>query len=324
MKKFFVKVAVVSLAVIALTASPAFAAQTRTLPANNTYYAIDCQTNDGTLVTVDVATSVATVVGSNTPTPNTDCAYQAAWDSTDESLFWIAFSGGSSTTLMKADLSTGSSTEVAPFSSPGSNAMAMAIDDQGNAYVITESTATPNTEAVFSLNLLTAEMTWIADLQNTEGQYACVYAFAFNPSDGNFYLNCISSPMDTSIRMVNVTTGATTSACDNPSGTGLSGFAFDENGIGWTADGGYSDLASFDVTQADCGWQSGGRITLNGSDWYTGSNAIVFTPSPDSGSGDSGRQLPATGVSAGGVIAAAGLSIALIAAGLALTRRRRA
>ena len=328
MKNFFVKVAVASLAAITLTASPAFAAQTRSLPANNTYYAIDCQTNGGTLVTVDVATSVATVVGSNTPTPNTDCAYQAAWNSIDESLYWISFSGGGSATLMKADLSTGSSTEVAPFSAPGSSAMAMAIDDLGNAYVITDSTSNPNADAVFSLNLMSGAMTWIADVQNTGGQYACVYAFAFNPGDGNFYLNCISSPMDTSIRMVNVTTGATTSVCDNPSGSGLSGFAFDENGIGWTADGGYSDLASFDVGQADCGWQSGGRITLNGSNWYTESNAIVFTPSTDPGSGpdsgDSGGQLPATGVSTGGVIAAAGLSIALIAGGLALARRRRA
>lgn len=326
MKRLAFASAAATAILLVLGGTPAQAAQTRSLPAGNAYFAFDCPgggSGVGEMATFDVLTSIGTIVGSNTPTPNTDCASQAAYDAVSDSIYWVSW--GATETLMKADVTTGESVEVGPFSASG-GANSIAIDDQGNAFAIVEADTdhpTPTGEKLYSLDLTTGDMTFIAGLGGGVGAYgsACVFSFAFNPKDKQFYINCDSLSYE--ISTVDVTNGDVALACDFSAdpGTNVLGISFDTNGIGWTADGGYSNIASFDVTQASCGWEGGDTISVDGTGWYTVSNAITYSATPPPG--PTPDNLPSTGASQGTAIAsgvAAGVAFAL-AAGVFLMRR---
>jgi hypothetical protein len=284
--------------------TPAMAAQSRTLPEGEVFYAIDCQDSVGQMATVDVLTSVATLVGTNAPTPNTTCAGPAAWDVTTGNMYWTSWNGPD--TLMLADIETGQSTEVGLFidGSFTIGSDGIAIDDVGNAYLVDQGSETGDDGRttgmkLYSLDLATGAATYIANIQGMTGIFPCVAAFAFNPADGGFYLNCDSGAVANKLMKLNVTDGTTTIVCTWTHD--IWGLAFDSNGIAWVpdADGG---LASYDVSLGgDCGEQLGASITLNGLGWYTGSNIIatLSTPPAPAPAPAPAPELPSTGMSAG-------------------------
>ena len=314
--------AVATTCVLLLDAMPAQAAQTRLLPTGEVYVAIDCNLWDGSMAMFDVATSVGTNIGSNTPTAHTNCAAQGAWDPTSSAVYWL--SPSTPNYLMKADVTTGQSLEVAPISGTNSAARSIAIDDEGNAYLIARwfdyVVPDDSLQILYSLDLDTGEATEIATIDVGDAQTGnCYYSFAFNPADQQFYTNCRDNYL---IKEIDVTNGSLVTVCDFTADPGapIAGFAFDSSGIGWTANGGSQNIASFDVTQPDCGWQAGAAKTVNGSSWLSFSNAIVPVALPDK----SPDELPSTGESQGTLIASvysAGTAFAL-AAGVFLARHR--
>ncbi len=291
-----------TIAVVAMGASmtPAMAAQSRTLPEGEVFYAIDCQDSLGQMATVDVLTSAATLVGTNVPTPNTTCAGPAAWDVTTGSMYWTSWNNPD--ILMIADIETGQSTEVGPFvdGSFTIGSDGIAIDDAGNAYLVDQGSETgadgrTTGTKLYSLDLATGAATYIANIQGMTDTFACVAAFAFNPADGGFYLNCTAGAVTNKLMKLNVTDGTTTIACTWTHD--IYGLAFDSNGIAWVPDSTVG-LASYDVSLGgDCGEQLGASITLNGDGWYTNSNIIASLSTPPAPA--PAPELPSTGMSAG-------------------------
>lgn len=287
--------------VAALSAQPAAAAQTRTLPDGEIFYAVECQDSLGVLASVDVLTSVATVIGSNVPSPNTGCAGPAAWDATTGTMYWTSW--GNDDTLMVVDIETGQSTEVDQFMDGsfmiGSDGIA--IDNLGNAYLLDQGDETglgdgrtPGTK-LYSLDLTTAQATFIANVEGMNDPGACVAAFAFNPADGGFYANCETDSGVETLAKIDVTDGTTTVACTWSHG--IWGLAFDSNGIAWVPDAGNTNLVSYDVSLGgSCGEEVGTPIQVNGVGWYTGSNVIATPLIPNSPVSPE-PELPATGIS---------------------------
>jgi hypothetical protein len=308
------------LAAAGLGSSAAMAAQTRALPEGEIFYAIDCNDSIGQMVTVDVLTSAATLIGANTPTSNTTCAGPAAWDPSTGTMYWTSWTNNPDT-LMVADIETGQSTEVGPFmvgSSPiGSDGIA--IDAQGNAYLLDDDGdgSTPVGTKLYSLDLATGAATYIANVEGMTGSFACVAAFAFNPADGGFYANCDTGSGTETLVKIDVSDGSTTVACTWTHS--IWGLAFDSSGIGWVPDNGDANLTSFDVSLGgSCGEEVGTPIQVNGVNWYTGSNVIATSSTPPGP--EPTPVLPATGmsehqmaVSAFAAVVAMSLAVALFA-----------
>ncbi len=322
--------------VAVLTAGGAVAASAvvaqRSLPANNHFYAFD-----GTggapvpnIVDMNVSTGVGTIVGNPTPPTHNAQPYSGTFDPTTQLGYWVAtmsnpsVTGGLTTYLMQADLTTGISTDLGAMQGVGGwptpPVTALAIDTGGHAYAI----AFESGNYLYSLDLTTRQLTNRKAVQFPASNSKCLWAFAFNPKDNNFYINC----EDRYFYKLDVATGVATLACTEPVGYwGSDGIAFDTNGIGWMDYGMPPNpqvigILSFDVTQADCAVSSPSIArTVSGiTNFDSQAMALSYplpapnpTPSPSPTPSASEAALAVTGVSLGnGVVEGVAAGLALI------------
>ena len=180
-------------AVAALVTAPLFAAlpaaasplaPARSVPADDTLIGLSCDWNRGSdrleLSTFDPATGVGTRVGAAPETEVYFCAFSIAWDRVADSCtaFSIARGPDDPTALLRTDLRTGLSTQVAPITLNGTRvwASSMAIDDAGLAWVIYN-------DALYRIDLTTGVLTPVVAITG-----ASVAALTFNPLDGQWYV----------------------------------------------------------------------------------------------------------------------------------------
>jgi len=300
---------------------PALAAQTRQLPPGNTLFVVDHGDCVGDLATINVAANQANHVGTNTPTTHTTCSFGAAIDPTSGFLYWVSrdWPTPGDRWLMKANLTTGRSTEVGYL---GSNPnFQIAIDDQGKAFTTFWA---GSTEKLYRINLANASLTYVADVAS--GGNSNSFGFAFNPKDKQFYINFSDDPAR--ISRLNVATGSLQSVCFAPGGSVyLYSMAFDSAGIGWSgAMTGTGDLGSFDISQSDCGFEYvAGPTSMTGKPtWWNGGVAINY---PATTPNVSTNALASTGMDSSSIVALALTATGLLIIGaisLSVVRRHRA
>lgn len=213
-------------AFVALGAAAPANAEPGVLPADNKIFAIDCDNNNvGLMWQVDPTTAALDPIGE--PTPDLACAGPAAFDLTSGLGYWIEWSEVS--TLMTADPATGALTPVGVFTEAGTDntifAASIAIGADGSAYVIGGTGDYDN--ELFSLDLDTAELTYIGDIGGDEGWWS----FAFNPADGKFYGYDVNEFGFSVIDVVAAT--ATSIVSDDDSPLEVYGIAFDSSGNVW-------------------------------------------------------------------------------------------
>lgn len=269
----------------------AVALASRSLPAGNSYYAFDCSGGLTTSITTfNVNTGVGTVVGTPVLPTHAACAFGASYDPVSQSAYWVStisnssHCGGLDTYLMRANLTTGVSTEIGLLQATGActtpAVTSTAIDASGHAYAI----AFESGNVLYDMDLVTHQLTnrrVLSPAMNSK----CMYAFAYNPTDGHFYANC----EDRYFYRVDVASGAVTLACKEPVNYwGSDGIAFDSNGIGWTGYGmppnGQQPIGilSFDVSQPDCNVSTSIAMTVAAiPNWDSYANAISYPlPAP--------------------------------------------
>lgn len=314
------------------TTLSASAAQTRSLPAGNTFYALDCGDDVGLVAKVDVKTSKGVLLGLNTPTPpNTNCASGGAWDIKSKSLIWLSRynnAGTPSPRLFKTNLKTGAATEIVALGFGGelNGPKTMAIDDQGNGYAILSNKLADD---LYTLNISSGAMELVGPVNGLANDYTnpdyfpegmgCVNSFAFNPKDKNFYINCTHGPNPTKLLRLDVTTGDTTPVCDL--GTNFYGIGFDSKGIGWIASTDNAEIGSFDIgVSGNCGVQIGAAETVATNEYWE-SDAVVIGYGLSTSS-SSKSELASTGPSVEAVYSV-GFAVISILAGTFLVARRR-
>lgn len=263
-------------------AHAAVALPSQPLPEGNVLYAFDCESAPfGEFVNVNVSDFSATLVGTNVSTAHASCAEQAAFNPVTSEIFWISLFGSNESWLMKADLQTGSSTEMGrmTLNTVGKTITALAIGADGRAFAIGYDTQVQGS-VLYSVDLSTAALTSVANLDPTliTGN---VYSFAYNPKTREFYLQSGNAV----VRQIDVSTGLTTVACTYAAQTTMYGFSFDQNGLAWTTymafylstrGGGYIDVSS-----PTCEPRIVGTLNIGGTTWYSESPVVSYPVSTD-------------------------------------------
>ena len=284
------------LVTLGLVAAPlaASAVGTRTLAANNKLFGFDGLGSGtyGNLSQLNELDGGNTTIGTRgTFSPN-GFPYQASFDATSGSIYWINsdFQNAIPNYLMKANTTTGISTLVGEFKD-GATATpidSMAIGPNGDAFAFSEG-------KFYSIDKATGALTLI----NASTGQTRFYSFAYNPADQNFW--AISNDNDGGFYTVNVATGAVTLQLAIGSfpnlGAGTSAgakrvysIAFDQNGSVWGVNGN-GDLFSSVVTGTNAADFVTG-IQLVGAPGQTATNSIAISypvsNGSNNGSGNSG------------------------------------
>lgn len=268
----------------ALASPAAQAAQTRTLPAGDTLYAIDCEDGLGELVTVDVSTAVLTAVGEGYG-PDADCAAQSAYDADSGIAYWVAWADVD--TLFSLDPTTGESTLIGSVETGIDeflNVGGLMIGQGGTLFAL-YSTFDEDLQAyalnLASVNKSTGTMTFIAEVDATAFEDN-MWSSAYNPADNAFYFID-----EFTLYRLNVATGAATSLGNNGSGVRWNGLAFDSEGTMWSTGRDPVESATIDGwTSADDNQETDAPTTLDGDDWYSGSPFIVSSGLAETGAGE--------------------------------------
>jgi LPXTG-motif cell wall-anchored protein len=316
-------VASLSIATLAvLTATSAQASSARTLPAQNSLYAVTCNDRPfGEILSVDVATFAGTLIpGSGSTDPQYACAFQGALNPTNGDVYWLSVIA-TEEYLMKVNLTTGVSTVMGQIKLNGTpiQAQAIAIGSDGIARATVESPTDPLIHTLYSLDLTSGALTNPVTLTGLNVTSA-IYSFAFNPKDSQFYAKSAGNR----ILKVNVSTGATTDACIfSTAFFKVNGFSFDQNGIAWSVDmtgGG----GSIDVSQSGCAPQAVAELKLNNTGWYSQSPLVTYpitAPAPAPSDNTASPTLANTGVDGSSLLTFA--TVALLAGGGVLFGARR-
>jgi hypothetical protein len=322
-KLLTVGVGVVALSLSLTLAGPANAAQTRTLPAGETLYAIDCQDSNGQLASFDVTTAIGTAIGTGTTDSHVDCAADATFDVATGKVFWAAWS--TKNELFSMDPATGESTYIGIVDTAEPTlhfVSALMSGADGVLYVVysTNDNENDNPQRLGTVDTATGTVTFTHDLLDGGDLLLNedVWSGDYNPADGKYYVIDNHELFD-----LDVTTGSLTSQGLNPFGVKWYGLAFDSTGVMWST--GKSVVSSSTID----GWSTVGNqedstndTTIAGQDWYSESNFIipVSVPAPVVE-----PTLAATGVNGAqlGLIAAGGAVVALFGAGVAAAGRRR-
>ena len=348
-------VALGSVLVALAAAVPAHA--TATFPDTDGMYVIGCGKNvqsggqystyynDGStplntiqLFSVDPTSAEATPIGNGTGSNVTSgqpysytCESEPAWDPTTNTAYFRAQINDGSTSydaLMSMDLATGVATEIAPFtgfsSAPagcGSGYQGMAIADDGTAYVY------DSNSCLHSLNLETAEVTYIGGVENANNGRYYAQAWSLDPATQvwqvlEMYDGFLSSA-DTSTGMLS-DSGPTVTFDESYDPQSLE---FDSNGQGWAINVAFNigtmtstsylyslDAASGSVTKV------GTTRTVADGDFYT--EALLVTR-PVAGPTPSTPTLPETGIDARAFSTIAMVGVMAMIGGLAVLMRRR-
>ena len=231
-----IRTSLVSAVVLSLTmwsAQSASAAQLRTLPTGNVIYGIDDNTAIGKVYSIDPLTSTPTALaGNSAPSPCGDSAYQSAYNPASGKAYFMCWNSPR-TDLYELNLSTGAATLIGNIqdgSSVNVDAVSLAIDAQGNAFVYDQN-------ALRALNLSTA----VAGSVIGPSSGWNPLAFSFNPADQQFYVVNNTSASNVQLYKIDVSTGARTLLVSNAgfpiTGSNLTkrvlAMAFDSNGTLW-------------------------------------------------------------------------------------------
>lgn len=294
----------------------ALAAQTRTLPAGETLWAVDCEDIRGELVSFDVATAVGTSIGDSAGDDFIDCAGPGSWDPATGLGYWVSWTNAMPYHLFSIDLETGASTDVGELIEDGvtyNNYYGLIIDPEAGAFVINPIPG--NLVHLSRVNLSTGVATAVGDLTLDGASYAdhnSIWSAAYNPADGKSYFIDVYGG-DNKLYSIDLETAEVT-LIGNSVEPEWYGLAFDSNGVMWTT--GQSLVCSSTVE----GWGvegveecSDNGTTVDGSGWFSESNFISYTY-------DAHSDLAATGFDPSGIIFGA---IGLIVTGVAVTVRRR-
>ena len=275
----------VSVTMIGLTASPAFAASARELPAGSALYAIDCDSAPNQLYSLDTATAQATPVGVGTDPANGTCAGPGAWDTIGQKAYYVDWDGVDA--LRSMDVTTGVSQEVAPFATADGTAVSyvesIAIGLDGAAYAIAYGNLMSSGSALFSLDLSTGVLDYIADTGDMDGDF---YSFSVNPSTGDFYVVDdegaiasidVTTGVQTPLGTVNLETDGDPLTDDND----IYALVIDSNGIMWMQNYGvYSDLWSLDLADIGGAAIQSGTIATDVADATTqfDTESLILAP----------------------------------------------
>jgi len=156
---------------LSFAAAPAYAAGT--LPDTDLLFAITCDNDPAAFFSVDPATAVGTLIGTDTTVPG-DCGGPAAFDPTTGKSYYISWGATGQLALM--DVATGKAIAIGGFA--GGNSPypdSIAIGNDGKAFVISG-------DQLYSLDLSTAMLTTVGQLADT-----CLYGFAVDPTTGTYY-----------------------------------------------------------------------------------------------------------------------------------------
>ncbi|QYH36798.1 hypothetical protein [Salinibacterium sp. M195] len=265
--------------VLALTgvATAANAAGTRTLPVDNSLYAITCPyysddsaaTPNNQVLVVDEQTAEATAIGTGTEIDSSNCTGSFTVDPTTGTVYaLVATDDYDFPILVTVDLTTGVSTKVADVTEGGipTYASALAIGLDGAAYALYDGD-------LFSLNLSDGVMVYIGSSLNY------VWAFVSDPSSGLFY----ALDEDGELFEIDITDGSYVSSATLSFLTEATySLTIDTNGVFWlgedldAVDEYSTTLWSFTLADPNISAENAGVLTLNGEVPY--SMALVVGP----------------------------------------------
>lgn len=312
-------VGIVALGLTLSMAGPASAAQSRTLPAGETLFAIDCQTDIGQLASIDVASAVGTAIGTGTSDSHVSCAADSTYDVTTGKVFWAAWAENNE--LFSMDPSTGVSTYIGTLDTAVSTidvVSALMSGTDGVIYAL-YSRGSDNAQQLGTVDTTTGTITFLHDVRNggdllLDGN---LWSAEYNPADSKFYV--INSE---ELFSIDVTTGLLTSKGLKEGVDVWYGLTFDSNGVMWST--GRDSVASSTVD----GWSTPGNqedsdsdTTLDSASWYSESNFIILAsvPAPPVEPALANTGVNSTQV---GYLAAGGAVVALLGAGIILAGRR--
>lgn len=215
---------------------------------------------------------------------STACATQPAYDPKTGVAYFIENASGNGT-LASIDTTTGASTQIAPLVStthPFISPRSIAIDAAGHAYVMAYDNESGDIE-IFAVNLLTGALS--AEVVAGSGN-ADIYAFAFDPANGLFYVVQSGGAIFT----VNPTTGADSSIALFSSGLDVNSpevwsAQIDSNGIMWVQGLDQNDNSSYLAT-ADLNTEPmttdlvGSIVYHDDASYNVSTDAILITPTP--------------------------------------------
>jgi hypothetical protein len=280
-------------ALIALSPSSALASGAG-LPAGDAIYVLNWS---NTLVNMDTSGSETPVSVGGSPVATPTVSGGTAFNSTNNSIYTTV--GPYPNVLKKTSLDTGVTSDIgtAWFGNQSTSVYIerLAIDDQGNAYVISDMVDN-TTITLYSLNLQTAELTLIHEveaLREPNVSQFNVRSIAYNPLDQKIY--AIRGNNTATLFSVNLT-GTTVTEIGAKNGTqvddGIWGnFAFDSAGKMWSIVG--INLRSTTPST----WATTPSIVENTQALASDSqyaNIVVTRPEPAS-TPDSGESLANTG-----------------------------
>ncbi|MGX5682585.1 hypothetical protein [Schumannella luteola] len=305
--------AAVSIAASLAVATPASAA-VGSLPAQDRLFQVGCNDAPGAVLSaLDPDTLVTTII-STAAVPDA-CAAQGSVDPTTGLGYWISWVGADSF-LAVTDLETGEATTIGELTESGTGdilgAQSLAIDDAGNAYLMgqnrTDSTAQSQ---LYSLDLTTAQATLIGTLMWGPQEAQAWYAFAYRPTDGQFYGVASSGSVDAigvfRVDVTDATIELLVGYDDLPAL--IYSFAFDSDGAVWGlgADNTTHDWVLFSSSVSDFAgdYAVRGEPTLDGEPYFSESLLLARGEAPPA------PQLAATGA---GMASAAPLALVALAA----------
>jgi hypothetical protein len=317
--------------------------------AGGTLYSIswDKQYNAFQLFSVDPTTGASTPIGGGNGDPDGDgsVGYQPAYDATTHTVYYIADRDtddpDNALALARINTTTGVTTIGADFWLDSEETLgdltAMAIGPDGAAYVIGEIEDDGTRHVLFSLNLASAKLTVIDDLEldDESGGYFPIGAFTADPTTGKFYA---MSRDETELFQVNVQTGYATYVASIgvdsfESSSYVLSLQIDQAGRFWMISDSRLDPDGEEGPIEDDWWVYLSSFTLDGSDYVLAdeagllwddpyySSALIFLPTLAAG-----PSLAATGVESDalGIGAASALLLLLAGAGVLAARRRTA
>ncbi len=298
--------------------------------------------NDGTtplnsmqLFSVDPVTAEATPIGDGSGSNvqslassySDSCDSEPAWDPVTQTAYFGAYlrdSGSGSRFLMTIDLETGESTEVAEFTGfeggadCGTDFQSLAIGSNGATYVF------DSNACLYSLNLATAQVTYIGGVANGDAGRYYPQAWSLDPATQVWQAldneDEFLSTVDITTGNLSVTGPTVTFGTDGYDPTSLE---FDSTGRGWVLNdvagppgSGSSTTNVYTLNPASGAVALVGE-TFTGADGAFTSSALLITgPAPE-------PQLPDTGLSESTVWIWGIVGSSLLTAGVALAVIRR-
>lgn len=276
-KKMWAKAAAIAAVSALMVAGSATMAQAvaPTLPATDAMYALNCNNNFPYSVgLVDPTTGALTGVGAQSDIQG-DCFGQGAQDPVSGYVYNIDYSYGSQF-LVKIDTVLGIRTVIGQFYDADNDQTvspwSFAIDNEGAAFLFTNA-------SVYSLDLNTAVVTWIADTG------IGAYASAVDPTDDTLYAIEYDNNDGTQFYSINKTTGAKTSVGNYFTATGglslPTSLQFDSAGIAWTLDSDnsttYQQIWSFDPSNFNGSGNLQSTLAYNSDNTQWWSESLLIT-----------------------------------------------